>query len=222
MESVSQTSLVLVRHGESRMNVTQTLSGQLEPNPLTDLGRNQARELAQRLNPLQSFSVIYSSDLERGFETAQIIAEELGGAIVITDPNLRNRNFGHLQGMQLDQVREKLRPAQEVYDKLDDSGKYKFRFTDGMETDEELMTRFTSFLKRILAENEEKSMLVVSHHSLMRTFLIDQGWATYSELPLGSLSNTASVRIKLNGEKFEIEDVTGISKQEASGSTAIL
>ena len=66
--------------------------GQYEPNgfggKLTTLGRKQALRLARRLNEWP-ITTIRSSDMARAVETAQIIAEHMGGIRVRKSPVLR-------------------------------------------------------------------------------------------------------------------------------------
>lgn len=50
--------------------------------PLSPLGREQARLLAQRLKSLQFKGVIFSSPYDRTLETASIVAEELGVNVI--------------------------------------------------------------------------------------------------------------------------------------------
>lgn len=68
---------MLVRHGETQWNVEQRLQGQLVPGPgLTERGRQQAAVLASRLQR-EPFDMIYSSDLLRATQTADIVASAL-------------------------------------------------------------------------------------------------------------------------------------------------
>ena len=66
------TTLLLARHGESDWNRAGRWQGHAD-RPLTDLGREQARELAGRLESTE-LDAVYSSDLERARETAAIVA----------------------------------------------------------------------------------------------------------------------------------------------------
>lgn len=47
---------------------------------------------------------MYSSDLKRAFETAQIIGSKCGDLEVITDPDLRERHLDDLQGFVLQEA----------------------------------------------------------------------------------------------------------------------
>ena len=90
------TRLILVRHGQTDWNQERRYQGQADP-PLNDQGRQQARELAARLAG-ERVSAIYSSDLRRALETAQIIAHGLT-ALIQVDPRLREISLGKWEGM---------------------------------------------------------------------------------------------------------------------------
>src|SRR5438067_653351 len=70
------TTLFLVRHGETLNN----RAGRFQPydTPLSDEGRAQARQLAERLAGEKPIHALYSSDLARTMETAQIVGKRLG------------------------------------------------------------------------------------------------------------------------------------------------
>ncbi|MDP9286032.1 MAG: histidine phosphatase family protein, partial [Actinomycetota bacterium] len=78
-------NLVLTRHGETEWNRTHRWQGFTGP-PLNDVGRQQAEELAVKLEPLE-IHAIYSSDTIRAVETAEILAARLG-LEVRQDPRL--------------------------------------------------------------------------------------------------------------------------------------
>ena len=70
--------LYLVRHGQTAYNAENRLQGQLDI-PLTDFGREQARELGERLKAEGAhFDALYCSTLQRARETAQIAGSYLG------------------------------------------------------------------------------------------------------------------------------------------------
>ncbi len=70
------TTLLLVRHGETDWNAEGRLQGHTD-RPLSDYGRRQARRLGEELEG-EGLEAIYSSDLARAHETAEIVGERLG------------------------------------------------------------------------------------------------------------------------------------------------
>lgn len=91
--------LYLVRHGETEENVAQILQGHL-PGHLTALGRQQAIQLAERLNKEHiTFDALLCSDLQRTIDTATIIKNHLNQNVTITPcPLLRERDWGRSTG----------------------------------------------------------------------------------------------------------------------------
>ena len=90
------TTLLLVRHGETDWNAEGRLQGQTD-RPLSDYGRRQARQLAEELES-EELEAIYSSDLARARETAEIVRERLGLPVVL-DPDLREKDWGTWEGL---------------------------------------------------------------------------------------------------------------------------
>lgn len=74
------TRLLLVRHGEAGCNVAGVVGGPQGCTGLTELGREQAMELARRVERTREFDdavAAYSSILARAKETATIVTREL-------------------------------------------------------------------------------------------------------------------------------------------------
>jgi len=90
------TTLLLVRHGETDWNADGRLQGQTD-RPLSDYGREQARQLAEDLHG-EGFDAIYSSDLSRARETAEIVGGRLGLRVEL-DPDLREKDWGNWEGL---------------------------------------------------------------------------------------------------------------------------
>jgi probable phosphoglycerate mutase len=97
------TTILLVRHGQTDWNLAHRWQGHVDI-PLNETGRRQARLLARRLETLP-IKAIYTSDLIRASETANIVAEPLG-ILPIPDPALRERNGGKFQSLTFDELEE--------------------------------------------------------------------------------------------------------------------
>jgi probable phosphoglycerate mutase len=106
MDHVQQ-PLYLVRHGESEWNARRLIQGQTGHPGLTPLGREQARIAACRIRADLGVAAravaLASSDLVRAEQTAQILAQVLGGTIR-TDPRLREQHLGSWQGLTVEQA----------------------------------------------------------------------------------------------------------------------
>jgi phosphoserine phosphatase len=90
------TTLLLARHGESDWNRAHRWQGHAN-RPLTERGRTQAADLAKRLGEIP-LDAIYSSDLERAHETAEVVAR--GQGLQVTQlPALREVDVGSWSGL---------------------------------------------------------------------------------------------------------------------------
>jgi probable phosphoglycerate mutase len=101
MSTVPRPSLdgvLLARHGETNDNLQPIRFQGFRDTPLNDTGRAQARELAERIaaEP-QPISSLWSSDLSRARETAEIVGAKIG-MIPRLDPRLREANRGEWEG----------------------------------------------------------------------------------------------------------------------------
>jgi broad specificity phosphatase PhoE len=138
------TTLLLVRHGETDWNAEGRLQGHTD-RPLNDYGRRQARALADRLVG-DDIVAVYSSDLSRAHETAEIIGERLG-LPVVTDPDLRERNWGNWEGL-----------TGAERDRVDNVG----------EPREEHTERVLRAVQRIADAHPDERVVVVTHGGSLR------------------------------------------------------
>ena len=90
------TRICFIRHGETDWNVAHRIQGQIDIE-LNDTGHKQAVAMAFNAAHHQ-FNAIYSSDLQRAFTTAAMLAERRGLEIKPL-PLLRERHYGIFQGI---------------------------------------------------------------------------------------------------------------------------
>src|SRR5947207_3255670 len=90
----------LVRHGQALSNVKNVISSWPETfeNPLTEIGVEQAKEAASFLKD-KNVDLIFSSDVLRVKQTAEIISKAIGVDIIF-DERLREYNVGVLNGFE--------------------------------------------------------------------------------------------------------------------------
>lgn len=101
---MDRTQVIIVRHGQTQWNIKGVRQGHLD-SPLTEKGLAQAGALGERL-AREKFTVLYSSDLGRAVQTAQLICEATGHTIV-TDARLRERHLGIFQGLNAEEIKER-------------------------------------------------------------------------------------------------------------------
>ena len=90
------TTILFARHGETDWNRARRYQGHADES-LNELGRAQARQLAEELSA-RTISAVYSSDLRRASETAEIVAASLGLSVSL-DARLREIDVGSWQGI---------------------------------------------------------------------------------------------------------------------------
>ena len=104
MSAEHATRILAIRHGETAWNIESRIQGHTDI-PLNDTGLWQADRVAQALRgePVQA---IYSSDLQRARVTAEAIAQAQQLALLL-EPGLRERHFGHLEGLTRDEIAQR-------------------------------------------------------------------------------------------------------------------
>ena len=135
------TTLLLIRHGEND-TVGRKLTGRTPGVHLNEKGREQAAAVAQALGKAP-IKAVYSSPMERAFETAQPTAEVLGLEVQLR-PGLIEMDFGRFQGRTFKQL-QRAKLWKEVLKKPSEG-----RFPDG-ESFVEAQQRVTSDLEAIVA-----------------------------------------------------------------------
>jgi probable phosphoglycerate mutase len=100
------TFVYMVRHGETILTPDRKFSGLGGSNPpLTDVGLNQAERVAVEIAKIQP-DVIIASPLLRTKQTAEAIAKATS-LKVVEDESWYECNFGHWDGLSIDEVKEK-------------------------------------------------------------------------------------------------------------------
>lgn len=146
---MKMTTIFLVRHGETVDNARQIMQGQT-PGELNEQGREQARQVAERL-ATEEIDAVVASDLRRAIQTAEYIAEP-HHLPVVTTPLLRERDWGSFTGRFIPDLRGEVWP-------------------DDIETEEAMMQRAHDFLKKMTATYEGKRVVAVGHGIINKAIL---------------------------------------------------
>ncbi len=208
---VKNCTFYIVRHGETQWNTKRLIQGHKD-SPLTKNGINQAKNIAKLFEKVK-FNAIYSSDLLRAKRTAEIIALEKK-MVVKTTKLLRERLLGTFQGRKVLELHQELKKQIEKRNKLAKEERFKFKMADDIESDEELMARFITFLRQLAITNSGKKIFIITHAGIMYAFLIHLGWAEYEELHPGAIGNTGYIILESDGTDFFIRKVMGVTKEK--------
>jgi broad specificity phosphatase PhoE len=152
------TTILLARHGESDWNRTERWQGWTD-RPLTPRGREQARGLAARLEEAE-LDAVYSSDLQRARETAEIVAQSKH-LTVETTPDLREVDVGSWSGLTRAEAEARF-PA--LYARWLKGAE---GWDDG-ESYEQMSERVVRAILRIAREHDGQRVLVVAHGGSIR------------------------------------------------------
>ncbi|MBN1536353.1 MAG: histidine phosphatase family protein [Anaerolineales bacterium] len=177
--------VLLVRHGENDYMVKKILAGRTPGVHLNDVGRSQAESVAEHLKNLP-IKAIYSSPLERAWETAEPLARALNSEIV-PRPDLLEVDYGEWQGQTYEWLQK-----QSEWDILHTTPAL-VRFPGG-ETLTEAKERVSDEISALCAMHAEKEMFVCfTHADLVRMVVVhylDMQLELYNRLYIGPASVT--------------------------------
>ncbi|MBN1698811.1 MAG: histidine phosphatase family protein [Spirochaetales bacterium] len=198
------TTLTVIRHGETEWNRKGKQQGH-DDSPLSETGIEQALAIAAWLKPV--YDVLIASDLGRAVQTAKIIGEAAGLAVT-AEKGLRERHLGIMQGLTMEEFREKHAEAYASFRSHDTS-----YVIPGGESVRQRHERITACFRSIASSHEGKNILVVTHggslDSLIRFVL---------SIPLTSNRQFSLVNGSIN--RFSVTD--GTWRLESWGETGHL
>ena len=167
--------ICLITHCEATHSIDRKVGGWYD-SELTQKGKQQAAELAEKLHKL-GFDIrrltIYSSDLKRAAQTAQIITKNIDKEPVL-DQRLREMSFGAHGGMNQEEHNKIMVPISPTGNRLD------HRICEGAENRRELAVRISEFMEEIM--KSEKNSVIITH-GFAATFVI----AAFQKIDISSV-----------------------------------
>jgi broad specificity phosphatase PhoE len=158
------TRVYLVRQGTTDWNQEEIFCGRADC-PLNEKGRGEAQALVRYFRDI-SLDAIFSSPLARATETARPLAFSKGLS-VIPNPAFSDLDFGSWQGVTAQRVKEtdgelyrvwQERPQEVTFPGGEDLAQVRDRAWEG--------------LQRIVGENPDKTLLVVSHRVVTKVLIL--------------------------------------------------
>jgi broad specificity phosphatase PhoE/ribonuclease HI len=157
------TTTLLLRHGQTPLSAERRFAGRGDV-PLTDTGRQQAAAAAARLAARGGIDVIVSSPLRRARRTAEAVAEATGAPVIIDD-DLVETDFGKWEGLSFAEAHAQYPDEMTAWLAGADAA------PPGGESFAVVGRRVLAALDRLLAAHPERTMLLVSHVTPIKTIL---------------------------------------------------
>lgn len=149
--------VILMRHGEAENNVIHILAGRREEYHLTEKGKAQVADTAEKLKTVP-IDVIYTSPITRAMETSQIVAGKIGMDYKI-DERLTETEMGSLTGMYTNDVSKKYGNLFLRFYQDDDATLSNM----GIERFSAIGARMSNMLDHIAEKHPNKNVLLVTH-----------------------------------------------------------
>lgn len=213
------TKIYLVRHAEAMGNVEEFFQGQTDCE-LSEKGKKQLELLAERFRDIP-IEAIYSSPLKRTIDTAEAI-NKYHNLTIIRDEGLIEINGGVWEGKPWADL-PKLYPVEHDLwqNKMQD-----FYVADG-ERMTEVFERVKNAVDKIAAENDGRTIAVVSHGCALRNFLCyamgkpisalkDVGWSDNTAVSLVEYENGVPKIIFKNSNDHLTGELSTLSKSKWS------
>jgi len=185
-------AFIIVRHGESEANRDScfALSGDV---PLTDLGRQQARDAAAQIARYFDPRRIVSSTFARAHQSAEIISAALKLPLEVVN-GIQERDLGALKGQPWHQ-HAALTAADPNYD---EEREWLWR-PPGGESYEDVRQRVMPVLESLRSRHAAEELVIVSHGAVMRAI-----WSQLTGAWINSFipSNCALLLVPHDGQRF--------------------
>lgn len=211
-----------VRHGQTIFNLMSKMQGWSD-SPLTEVGIDDLKKTGNYLKDIH-FDALYSSDLKRAMDTAEIIKNEnnVSDLKLKTSKNFRETFFGSFEGLNNVYTWKKVGEPYGINTQNDLIEKYSMRFVrDAMkkadplsfaESADEIDTRIKQGFKQLLDENNiDSRILVVTHGTFIKTLMMN--FTDIDISPSDAFPGNGSItKATLNDNSFKVTDFNILPK----------
>lgn len=199
-----QTTIVLIRHGQTDWNKTHRVQGQTDI-PLSDEGKEQARLLGEKLTTMP-LDFLYSSTLSRAKETAEIIAKITKHA-VIANPAFNERNYGVYEGkFWADVDAEYAKKGVNFHHTTPPNG----------ESLHDFVTRITTAFDATVAKHVGKTIALVCHGGVLHVLIRHLRGVLHTDSEVIRFPNTSMSVFHLEGKNIVEKLVADASHLDTS------
>jgi broad specificity phosphatase PhoE len=197
-------SIYLIRHGQTNGNRDRIL--QTPDTPLSDLGHQQAKQLAQAFQDI-SIENIICSDYIRTQQTAAPL-HAIQQSSFSLQPLLRERSFGDLRGKAYAEI------DADIFDEI-------YAPPNG-ETQQQFIERVNLAWEFVLTtyQNMQGSLVVMTHGLVLRELIKQHLIVDDATLPLSDFQNTCITEVDGTDKKSVLRlcDAQHLDKRSARGA----
>lgn len=155
--------IYLVRHGVTQEAKESKLQG--PDSPLNNLGKKQAKAVAERLAEEKDIDLVASSNILRARQTAEIIAKKLDRAVEIFQ-GIHDRQKGRKAHKNPQLARQYIQAWRTRWRNLD------WKFDGDDESLRELTDRALRFRNHLLRRHLRQNLVIVSHSFFIGAFVV--------------------------------------------------
>lgn len=197
-------TIITIQHTQS-IHHTNGMVGSLTDWDLSELGKRQAENIGKKLcGELQGREfVMYSSDLSRAKQTAEIVGKHLG-IMPSFDMALRERNLGKCIGKSIQWLKDNIECQEKTVDD---------RMFSDAESRRDEWNRLLPFFQSIISSKEE-NIIIVSHGDLLSVFnamWLGLGVETLNQFELFGLAGGVSYMFQNDERKRFIKRLSDMS-----------
>lgn len=210
--------LTLLRHGQSEWNLENRFTG-FHDVDLTQKGELEAKNAGMRLRMAEiPVDQVFCSTLKRAERTAEIALQEAGIPELFGEmtahPDLRERDYGDLTGLNKDETREKYGEEQvHIWRRSYDTP------PPGGECLKDVVEKRVGpyFRKKIAPQLQDgKNLLIVAHGNSLRALLIELGVETPDTIMEAEIATGVPLVFEMDGDKPGKKHVLDDNDQDAA------
>ena len=203
----SETTLLLIRHGQTDANVNRLLVGMTDV-PLDPLGELQARRIGEHMKSVP-IDALVTSPLKRARDTAHQISVATGHVPVVV-PGLSEMNFGRAEGLTMDQVMAQFPELMALRDDNDATfvwpdGDHRVSFHDRV---------YATFLG-LIERYDRQRLAVVCHGGVIGSFFAQIEGGSPNDFARYAVANCSITHLVVTADHTEVHlwnDVTHLDE----------
>lgn len=177
--------LILVRHGETEENADHIIQGR-DDGKLTQKGIEQSKKVGRDLKKKYKVDMVFCSPLKRCVDTLEnILCEYPIEGPIFMSKLIEERDFGEYTGVETVLV---------DWDEIDQDNKINREM--GVESLANLLKRVNLFLEDLKLEDENSTILVISHNGPIKTMVAKITGKKFDEIEIKNGSITVFEEFK--------------------------